>query len=301
MNKIKSVLIGSVGSSKTLLEEMIKIKFPLDLVFSLDEKVSEKVSNYYPLHDLAEKNGIPFKKFEKINDLSILNEIKKLQPDYIFVIGLSQLIKEDLIELAKIGTIGFHPTALPKYRGRAAIPWQIILEEKESKCSLFFIDKGMDSGDIIGQESYSITSQDYAEDVLKNCHNAFKKLIKKTLPKIMNGEVERNPQNEEEATYLLKRTIEDGEIDWDKSCEEIQKLIRATSKPYPGAYSFYKGIKTIFWRAEYIKSNKYIGIPGQIAVKEDDILYIVCKTGLLKVTEYELSEKVELIVGNKFR
>ena len=68
----------------------------------------------------------------------------------------SQLIDKEIIDAAKIGAIGFHPTPLPKFRGRAALVWQVLLGVKDTKCSLFFIDEGMDSGDIIGQEEYTI-------------------------------------------------------------------------------------------------------------------------------------------------
>src|SRR5690554_2449411 len=110
---MKSILIGSVGSSKSTLEEMIKVQFPIDMVFSLDEECSTNVSGYYPLHKLAEENNIPYKKFKKINEQENIDLIKQINPDFIFVIGLSQLISKDLINLAKKGAIGFHPTPLP--------------------------------------------------------------------------------------------------------------------------------------------------------------------------------------------
>ena len=97
------------------------------MVFSLDEKYSKNVSGYYPIHKIAEENGIPYHKFRKINEEENINLIKEISPDYIFVIGLSQLIDKEIIDSAKKGVIGYHPTPLPKFRGRAAIPWQILL------------------------------------------------------------------------------------------------------------------------------------------------------------------------------
>ncbi|AIF45573.1 methionyl-tRNA formyltransferase [Virgibacillus sp. SK37] len=299
---MKSILIGSVGSSKVLLEEMIKLNFPIDMVYSLDEKYSEKVSGYEPIHELAEANQIPYRKFRKINDEEHVEEIRNIKPDYIFVIGLSQLVKKEIIDSAKRGTIGFHPTPLPKFRGRAAMVWQVLLGVKETKCSLFFIDEGMDSGDIIGQEEYFIEDTDYAVDVSLKCREAFKKLIKKVLPKLMDDSIKPVKQNEDEATYLLKRAPEDGLIDWKEPVEKIQRLIRAVSKPYPGAYSNYNGKhKVIFWKADYMENKKYIGFPGQIANKTNEYIDVVCVDGLLRVYEYEMVDEVKLIVGNKFK
>ncbi|AQQ54212.1 methionyl-tRNA formyltransferase [Planococcus lenghuensis] len=299
---MKTIVIGSVGSTKALIEEMIDINFSVDMIFSLDEKYSANVSGYEPIHELAFVNNIPYRKFKNINDEQHIDVIKQISPDYIFVIGLSQLVKKEIIDLASKGTIGFHPTPLPKHRGRAALVWQIILDVKNTKCSLFFIDEGMDSGDIIAQEDYQISELDYASDVQLKCHEAFRKLIKKTLPKLLENSIVPLKQNEKEATYLLKRTPEDGRIDWNKSSRDIQRLIRAVSKPYPGAFSFYKGkYKCTIWKADFFKNPKYIGFPGQIANIKNGYFDIVCKDGLLRVYEYELEITQELIVGQKFK
>ncbi|KEF38870.1 methionyl-tRNA formyltransferase [Schinkia azotoformans MEV2011] len=299
---MKTVLIGSVGSSKVLLEEMIRMNFPITMVYSLDEKYSENVSGYEPIHRVAEANQLPYRKFRKINDEDHVKEIQEINPDYIFVIGLSQLVKREIINAAKKGTIGFHPTSLPKFRGRAAMVWQVLLGVRETKCSLFFIDEGIDSGDIIGQEDYVIEDTDYAGDVILKCRQAFKQLIKRVLPQLLDGSIKPVKQNEEEATYLLKRTPEDGLINWTEPVERIQRLIRAVSKPYPGAFSKYDGkYKVIFWRAEYIENKQYIGFLGQIASITDKYIDIVCIDGLLRIYEYEIVDKVKLVEGHRFK
>ncbi|MBA2175357.1 methionyl-tRNA formyltransferase [Halobacillus locisalis] len=299
---MRAILIGSVGSSKVVLEEIIKVNFPIDMVYSLDEKYSTNVSGYEPIHELAEANNIPYRKFRKINDAEHVKEIQEISPDYIFVIGLSQLVKKDIISAAKKGVIGFHPTALPKYRGRAALVWQILLGVTDAKCSLFFIDEGIDSGDIIGQERYSIKETDYVINVMNNSREALRTLSNKVLPQIMNESIQPKSQNEEEATYLLKRTPEDGEINWSKPISDIYRLIRATSKPFPGAFSDYDGeSKTIFWRAECLENSKYVGVPGQIANITDEYIDIVCIDGLLRVQEIETINDVKFIVGHKFK
>ena len=137
---MKTVLIGSVTSSKVVLQAMIEVKYPITHVFSLDEKVSTNVSGYYPIHEIAENNSIPYTKFTKINDEENVQLIKSISPDYIFVVGLSQLVKQEIIDSAKKGVVGFHPTPLPKMRGRAANVWQVLLGIHETKCSMFFID-----------------------------------------------------------------------------------------------------------------------------------------------------------------
>ncbi|MCH1982904.1 methionyl-tRNA formyltransferase [Ruminococcus sp. OA3] len=298
---MKSVLIGAVGSSNVMLETMVKIGFPLNCVFSLDDTGLENVSGYYPIHETAQKYGIDYRKFRNINDEQNVRLIKSIEPDYIFVIGLSQLVKKDIITSAKIGVIGFHPAPLPKYRGRSANVWQMILGEKKSKVSMFFIDKGIDSGDILGQEEYTFEETDYQCDIGKKIKDAEKVLAERVLNQIMDGSLVAMKQDESKATYCLKRSPEDGRINWSESIQKIHLLIRAISKPYPGAFSNYDGRhKVIIWRAEMHKNEQYIGFPGQIAQIDSKHIDVVCNDGLLRITDWENTDDVKLLVGHKF-
>ena len=299
---MKSILIGAVGSTKVVLEAMIETRFPVYHVFSLDEQYSEGVSGYYPIHEIAERNNIEFTKFRKINDDHSVAIIKQISPDYIFVVGLSQLVGKEIINSAKIGVVGFHPTPLPKMRGRAANVWQVLLGVRETKCSMFFIDDGIDSGDILGQEDYIIEDTDYAEDVYQKIEDATYRLSKKVLRSIVDGTLNPQKQNEDEATYLLKRTPEDGLIDWNDSVVDIQRLVRAVSRPFPGAFGMYDGEhKIIIWRADIKENRKYIGMNGQIAEISDDHIDVVCRDGLLHITEYENVDNTKMFVGHKLR
>ena len=299
---MKSILIGAVGSSKEMLLAMIEVGYPVEYVFSLDERFSSNVSGYQPIHEIAAKYNIPYKKFAKINDPENIDLIKSICPDYIFVIGLSQLVKKEIINAARQGIIGFHPTPLPKMRGRAANVWQILLGIHNTKCSLFFINEGIDSGDILGQEEYVIEDTDYAEDVRKKVNEAAATLSRRVLRQIMDGTLEPQKQNEEDATYLLRRVPEDGLIDWSLPIAGIHRLIRAVSHPYPGAFGLYDGKhQFIIWRADVLENKRYIGMNGQIANITDTYIDVVCKDGILRVTDYENVDHVKIIVGHKLR
>jgi methionyl-tRNA formyltransferase len=299
---MKSILIGAVGTSKEMLNAMIEVGFPITHVFSIDEIFSPGISGYQPIHIIAEEHGIPFSRIHKINDAENVAIIKEINPDYIFVIGFSQLVNKEIIDSARIGVIGFHPTPLPKMRGRAANVWQVLLGIHETKCSIFFIDEGVDSGEILGQQEYVIEDTDYAIDVERKINEASGKLFRKTLKQILDGTVSPWKQDEKEATYLLKRSPEDGLIEWNKSLVDIHRLIRAVSKPYPGAFGMYDGIhKIIIWRADMLKNTKYIGMNGQIAEITDGYFDIVCKDGLLRVTDFDNVDQVKLIAGHKLR
>ena len=298
----KTVFIGSVISSKIALETLIESSVSIDLVCSLDEEASRNVSDYFPIHEIAVKNKVPYIKFKKINNSEVINKISEIKPNFIFVIGLSQIISQDILNLATEYCIGFHPTPLPKFRGRAAIPWQIILGVKSSKISLFKLAQGIDSGDIIYQYPYSIDKTDYAMDVYAKVCDAMRNALNICIPHIYGGSVNFIKQDDNEASYLLARRPEDGHIDWTLPGKQIETLIRATSKPYPGAFSYYKDKKVIFWKARIEENKKYIGIPGQIAWTNDqNEVAIITKDSMLVVSEYEVQgDDTALVVGHKF-
>lgn len=293
------IVVGSVESSNIFLEKCIEIGFIPTHVFGLDEQYAANVSGFFPIYKTAEKNRIPSTRFKKINDE--FNKIKEIEPDYIFVIGLSQLISTDLISCAKKCAIGLHPTPLPKFRGRAAIPWQILLGVRDSAVTLFKITEGMDDGDILWQEPYYIEPDDYAEDVHEKVYIALEKATEKLLTGLAEGTIKEVPQDDSKATYLLIRREEDGQIDWNEPIDKIYALIRAASRPYPGAFSFYEGKKVIFNKAEVVNNSPYIGINGQIAKIENGNIFVVVNEKLLKITDYCAKEEVRFIIGKKFR
>lgn len=299
----RTVFIGSVLSSKVALETLIQNNIKVDLICSLDEEVSKNVSDYYPIHEIAEANNLAYLKFKKINSENVIEKIKEVNPNFIFVIGLSQLIPQEILDMANDYSIGFHPTPLPKYRGRAAIPWQIILGVEESKVSLFKLDKGMDSGDIISQYPYKIEKSDYAFDVYNKVCDAMSEALSECLPKMYNDSVDFIKQNHDDATYLLVRRPEDGHIDWNKSAADIETLIRATGRPYPGAYTVYKDNQVTIWKARVEENTKYIGIPGQIAfINNTDEIGVLTSDGMLIISEYETqNSENRFIIGHKFK
>jgi methionyl-tRNA formyltransferase len=137
------ILIGSVNSSRKTLEKLIEHKLNVTGVLGLSPHVSNDVAGYVDLQELALQNDIPFQYFEKVNSEPVLEFIKERKPDLLFVIGLSQLIKKELLAVPKDGTVGYHPTKLPEGRGRGAVAW-MILEKVAPAVTFFLMDEGMD-------------------------------------------------------------------------------------------------------------------------------------------------------------
>ena len=284
------------------MEELVSAGHPPELVLSLDETEKERVSGYVPLHDIARKCNVPFVKFKKINEINIVEKIIKINPNFIFVIGISQLVSSEIINSAKDYCIGLHPAPLPKYRGRAVVVWQMIMGESESALTVFKLGDGVDDGDIIEQVPYQIMATDYASDVHQRIRVAIQQAARSSIRKIFTDKVVFQKQDERKASYLLIRRPEDGKINWDKSVSDVFNLIRATSHPYPGAFTCYKGEKIIIWKAKVIERSPYIGFNGQIAyLNENGLPGVIVGEKLLELSEIEFTGQSQPFrVGHRF-
>lgn len=298
-NNPKIAIAGAVNSSKKTLEKLIEHNVNLKLVLGLNPELTKNVSGYKDLKVIADQHGLNAIYFDNINDDNIINEIKNLDIDYLFVIGLSQLITEKVLNAVNKSCIGYHPTQLPKGRGRATIAWSILGETKPA-VTFFEIDEGMDSGDIYFQKPIILAENDYAQDLIDKLMISIGVGLDKFLPELKANKFTKTKQNNSEATYVEIRRPQDGCIDWELPSKKIQKLIRATSKPLPGAFSILDNSKIIIWRAEIDKNLKIKGVPGRIIKTDDDIFWVQTGDYPLKVTEYSLNNSVSIKLGKKF-
>jgi methionyl-tRNA formyltransferase len=231
------------------IEEIYRIGGELDLLITLkDEKAKNKSGRVY-LDEIASKHASPLLKINNINDHEVIEALKTHQIDWLFIIGWSQIAKKELLETPTYGCIGMHPTLLPVGRGRAAIPWAILKGLKETGVTMFKLDEGVDTGEIIGQGVIRLNEYITATDLYQKVDDMHITLISKYWDDIVNNNITLTKQNEAEATKWPGRKPEDGEILSSMSMDEADKLVRAATHPYPGA--FYKeGKRTIrIWSA----------------------------------------------------
>ena len=296
---MKIVFIGGVKFSYAILEKILNENFSVEAVFSYDESKFFYYSDYTSFDKITNEHKIKHIKVININDEENIQIINEIQPDIIFVMGWSQLLKDKLLKIPKLGVIGSHPTELPKYRGRAPIPWSIIKELTESALTFFYISPGMDDGDILCQEKFQITLTDDSTSLYEKMTELGKKMISQSLPLLKSGNAKRIPQNLEDfIENWPKRTPEDGKIDWSKPAKEIHTLIRASTNPYPGAYSFLLGSKIIIWKSKLLQ-HPSDGI-GKIMNVDNDEIHVGTGNNVLIIQKYTVvaSNSINTITKN---
>lgn len=281
---MKIAFIGGVKYSYELLSVILKDGWNVSIVFSYDESKKIFYSDIASFDDLTKSNGIKHIKVMNINDPENIKILQKEKPDLILVMGWSQLLKKEIIKIPTLGVIGSHPTELPKYKGRAPIPWTILKDLKQSALTFFYIDEGVDDGDILDQRSFSVTGLDDSSTLYKKMTSFGEKMLLENLPLIENKSAHRKKQDNSKFIEIWpKRTKEDGKINWNETCIEIHKLIRATTYPYPGAFTNFKNKELIIWKSNYFDDS--ICEPGVIKQIHDEFILVGTGYGTIKILE----------------
>jgi len=274
---MKIAFVTCVQLGLSCIEEIYNIGGKLDLLITLKDEKAKKKSGRIYLDDIATKYNTPLLKINNINDTEVIEKLNKYKIDWLFIIGWSQIAKQEVLNTPTNGCIGMHPTLLPKGRGRASIPWAIIKGLDKTGVTMFKLDEGVDTGDIIGQEVIELNKETKASDLYEDVNQTHIKLISKYWDDIIEGKVVLKKQNNDEATEWSGRTAKDGEIFKTMSMNEAEKLVRAVTHPYPGAFYIKNQKKTIIWSAKISKEK------GSIKLKD----------GYLEPLEYEVEENYE--------
>ena len=256
---MKIVFFGVTKYSYELLEALLQNDYDVSVIFTTPEEFEisyaekpVKIYNYANLKEFGEKFAVPVIEVNG-NINSYYNDFKKYSPDVILVLGWYYMMPRAIREIPPMGCIGIHSSLLPMYAGGAPLVWAIIKGENETGITLFHLEEGVDTGDIIAQERFSIEYNDDISTVYRKATASSKKILLEYLPKIANGTAPRKHQDLSQRTVYPQRSPKDGEIDWTKSAEEIRDFIRAQTKPYPGAFTYIGNKKVTVWKAEVVE------------------------------------------------
>ncbi len=259
---MRIVFIGTVKFSANLLEELLS--FRANVVGICTKSRSKFNSDYQDLGVIASKHKISCLYTSDINTKESIEWIKSLQPDLIFCIGWSQIIRRDLLLIPRMGIIGFHPAELPRNRGRHPIVWSLVLGLERTASTFFFIDEGVDSGDIVSQKEVEIEDGDSAQTLYEKISSVAAIQIKEIVLHLESSTLRRVKQNCELSNTWRKRTEYDGLIDWRMSAKNVHNLVRGLSAPYVGAHFLDSGQVVKVWETAQSLEGEINEEPGKV-------------------------------------
>jgi methionyl-tRNA formyltransferase len=274
------IVFGSTDLTFSVLEFLYRNKYKVSAIVTVPQifKISYqpkgiKNSRFIDLNSWAKQKNIPIFFYNNSNQIIKELQYSNIVTDFAIVVGWYHMVPSKLRNLFSNGCSGFHASLLPKLRGGAPLNWAILSDLKETGVSFFELSDGVDDGMLYDQEKFSIEPSDNISNIIDKSKLAILKMLKRTLPKIINKQNILRPQIGT-PSYCGQRKPEDGLIDWKMPVIDILRLIRASSKPYPGAYTFLDNQKIIIWKAQ-LALLKILGVPGQISLI-NKIPYISC-------------------------
>lgn len=295
--------IGCVG-----IEALLRNGIEIAAVFTHVDDPRENVW-FHSVAELAAARGIPVFAPEDINHPLWVRRIKEMTPDVLFSFYYRNMVKPAILDIPPAGCFNLHGSLLPGYRGRCPVNWVLLHGETETGVTLHHMTAAPDAGDIVAQKKVAISEDDTARSLHEKLARASGELLDEILPRIKGGTAPRTPQDAAEATYFGGRRPADGEIDWSCGPHPIRNLVRAVTRPYPGAFSHLGDKKCLFWSVSVVPCGNEKTLPGTIV--STDPLVIACRGGAVRVdsgqpgdsvymTGAQLAKELNLVEGMRF-
>lgn len=301
---MKTVYMGTPEFAVPGLEALYKSGHEIGYVVTQPDKQRDrgKKVQFTPVKEKALELELSVLQPEKVKgNEEFFQLLKEYNPDLIVVAAYGKLLPLEIINLPRLGCVNIHASVLPRWRGAAPIQRAIMAGDEYTGITLMYMEEGLDTGDMIAKKTIPILRKTAAE-----LHDEMAalggELLLQELPNLEKGNINAEKQQEKDSTYAAMIFKKDGEADFSKSPQEIERLIRAMDS-WPGAYTHYKGTMMKLWGAEVLpeKSDKPFGTVVEVS-KEG--IKVSAGGGILLITDIQMPGKkrvpvAEYLKGNK--
>ncbi|GAA1642556.1 methionyl-tRNA formyltransferase [Nonomuraea maheshkhaliensis] len=255
---------------------------------------------------LATAHGVPVVLASRPDD-DLLLTLKEVQPDLIVANNWRTWIPPEFITLPRHGILNVHDSLLPAYAGFSPLIWALINGEREVGVTAHMMNDELDAGDIVVQRAVPVGPADTATDLFHRTVDLIAPIVAESLDLIASGRTDWTPQDRSKASFFHKRSIEDSSIDWTWPAEDIERLVRAQSDPYPNAFTHYKGERVRILKAS-VSKGIYGGTPGRVFIREGEGVVIVAgaearrgRSHGLVIERVRTEDGTDLPAGDLFR
>jgi len=308
---MRIVVHGQQAFGKAVLEALLKRGDEVVAVYVAPEKPGQKAD---PLKEAALAAKLPVYQPASYRKPEVWEEFRALKPDLQVMAFVTLFVPEEFLNIPTKGSIQYHPSLLPKYRGPSAINWPIIQGDAETGLSIFWPDNGLDTGDVLLQKTTPIGFEDSLGSVyFDRLFPMGVEAMLESVDLVKAGKAPRIRQDESQATYEGRCGADNARIDWGKPWRQIHNLIRGCS-PAPGAWTTLDGKTLQVFEAKPLPARDPKGIAGkmgEIVAIEADGFTVVCADGRIKVLRVkpadggkagagEYAAAVGLVAGARF-
>jgi len=294
--------IGCVG-----IEALLRAGVGIAGVFTHADDPDEIVY-FRSVAETAASHGIPVFAPADVNGPQTVARIRALKPDMIFSFYYRKLLSPEILALAPRGAFNLHGSLLPRYRGKCPVNWVLVNGESETGVTLHKMTPRPDDGDIVAQRRVAMDADDTAATLHAKCAAAAAELMDDVLPHLLDGSATFTPQDASRASCFHGRRPEDGRIDWTAGAACVRNLVRAVTRPYPGAFTFLDGRKVFVWQATVVETVRPAAASSVLSTVP---LVVACGHGALRIdlaqaeggvciSGTQLAEELGLRVGVRF-
>ncbi|MBQ9333316.1 MAG: methionyl-tRNA formyltransferase [Lachnospiraceae bacterium] len=310
---MKIIYMGTPDFAVGPLKAIIDAGYEVTAVVTQPDKPKGRSDKLIPspVKAVAVEHGIPVLQPVRLRDPESIAELSAYPADIIVVAAFGQILPAEVLNYPRFGCVNIHASLLPHLRGASPIQHAILMGDKESGVTIMQMDEGLDTGDILIQESIPITADDTGGSLFDKLAVLGAELIVRALPLIEQGKLTPIPQDETCADHvgMLKKSM--GQIDFSRPAVEIERQVRGMD-PWPGAYTTYKDKQLKLWKTAcmsvddltVITANKVditqtgnrISHPGTVIFTDRSSVYVSTGDGILRIDELQLEGKKRMSV-----
>jgi methionyl-tRNA formyltransferase len=224
--------------------------------------------------ELAQAHNVPVLLRNRPDDEELGVRLKEAEPDILVANNWRTWLPPEIFTLPRHGTLNVHDSLLPAYAGFSPLIWALINGEPEVGVTAHMMDADLDAGDIVLQRAVPVGPQDTTTDLFYKTVDLIGPITVDALALIATGRTNWVKQDRSKASFFHKRSVEDSRIDWTWPAEDIERLVRAQSDPYPNAFTHHRGNRIRVVKAS-VSQACYGGTPGRVFIREGDGVVIV--------------------------
>ena len=282
------VFMGTPGFAVPSLKKLLENNERVIAIFTQPDRPKGRGQRlaHSPVKETALAHGLPIVQPTTLRDPVVQEGLSACRPDLLIVVAYGLILPQAVLDIPAWGSINVHASLLPKFRGAAPIQWALISGAKETGITTMRLDAGLDTGDLLLQETTPISTTDTAQTLHDRLADLGAELLVKTLQSLRAGILQAQPQDPEQASYAPPLKKSQGQIDWQLPAQELDFLVRGLT-PWPRAFTFLQGKRLILHRAQPLE-GRACGEPGTISSFENAQIQVLTGRGTLSLLEVQL-------------
>ena len=291
---MKIAIIGQAAFGKDVLNALVDKKENVVAVLCPPDNPGRPED---PIKSAAIENQIPVFQYKRMRDKEAIAEFLSLNIDLCVMAFVTDIVPDEILEAPRFGTIQYHPSLLPEHRGPSSINWPIIQGKAKTGLTVFWPDKGLDTGPILLQKEFEITKTDTLGSVyFGKLYPAGVEAMVEAVEMVKNGTAPKIEQDHSKATYEGWCRSSDVMIDWNNPGVEIYNLIRG-SDPSPGANTLWNQ-KSIYLFSTSFESSNHDNPPGTVTKISDESFSLSVSGGIITIGRVKVDREAKIMAAD---